>query len=59
LRLLRDACLDVAEGRRKGRIVPFREEYLKLSAGSHLIFYRENEDQIIVMRIFPGICKFR
>lgn len=52
VQLLRDACLSVASGQQMTRPVDIREGYRKTNVGSHVIFFRErNEEHLIVLRI--------
>jgi toxin ParE1/3/4 len=41
----------IAAGERKGRLIPERAGYLKYAVGSHLVFYREGEATIDVVRV--------
>lgn len=41
----------LARGLRRGRQVPFRPGYLKLAVGAHLVFDRETETNIDVIRL--------
>ena len=51
---IQDACLTLASGRRQGRDVDVRPGYLKCLTGSHVIYYRVREDQIVVIRVLHG-----
>jgi toxin ParE1/3/4 len=51
---IRDACHALVSGRRQGRKVDVRPGYLKLSAGSHLVFFRERDERIEVIRVLHG-----
>lgn len=48
---IRDACRDLAEGRKLGRPVTVRQGYLKYRVESHVIYYRIEDAELIVMRI--------
>ena len=45
------AFAGLAAGNRKGRPVLVREGYLKYAVGSHLVFYRESDTTMDVIRI--------
>ncbi|RJL03317.1 type II toxin-antitoxin system RelE/ParE family toxin [Paracoccus aestuarii] len=47
---IRDACLALAHDRKQGRPVDVRLGYLRLSTGSHVIYYRDRGDRLGVMR---------
>lgn len=49
--LIRDACARLVSGRIRGRPVDVREGYRKQAVGSHLIYFRESEDAVIVIRL--------
>jgi toxin ParE1/3/4 len=52
VQLLRDACFSVASGQHMTRPVDIRQGYRKTNVGSHVIFFREsNNDQLVVLRI--------
>ncbi len=48
---IRDACLGLANGEKKGRIVDVREGYLKYAVMRHLIFFRELDTGLTVIRV--------
>ena len=49
---LRDACHDLAAGRRTSRPVDVREGYRKLLVGSHVLFFKPNAaGQIVIVRV--------
>jgi toxin ParE1/3/4 len=48
---IRDSCQALADGTKRGRGVDIRAGYLKLKAGSHMIFFREASDRIEIIRI--------
>jgi toxin ParE1/3/4 len=48
---LRDACIALAGGRRRGRTVDVRPGYLKLSVGSHIIYFRDEGDRLEIIRV--------
>ncbi|MBU1575072.1 MAG: type II toxin-antitoxin system RelE/ParE family toxin [Alphaproteobacteria bacterium] len=43
---VRDACLALAQDRKQGR-----PGYLRLSTGSHVIYYRDRGDRLDVIRV--------
>lgn len=51
---IRDACEALAVGRRKGRTLDVRPGYLKLSTGSHMIYFRDSGDRLEIIRILHG-----
>lgn len=51
---IRDACLELASGEKRGRVVDVRPGYLKITAGSHRVYFRETDDRIEVIRILHG-----
>lgn len=51
---IRDACHALAAGRRRGRPVDVRSGYLKLSTGSHMIYFRDHGDLLVIMRVLHG-----
>lgn len=48
---LHDAYHALAAGRKRGRVVDIRPNYLKVTTGSHVIYYRENGDRLEIIRI--------
>lgn len=48
---IRDACLAVATGSKRGRVVDVRHGYLKISTGSHMVYFRETGATVSVIRI--------
>lgn len=48
---IQDACLALTLGRRRGRDVAVRPGYLKCLTGSHVIYYRDRDDHIAIIRI--------
>lgn len=44
----------LAAGNIIGRICDIRANYLKYSVGSHMIYYRLQDDSIVIMRILHG-----
>lgn len=46
-----EACEDLSAGRKSGRRVEIRPDYLKFGVGSHLVFYRERSKKLEVIRI--------
>ena len=51
---IRDACHALATGRKRGRPVDIRSGYLKLSTGSHMIYFRDRGDRLEIIRIMHG-----
>jgi len=51
---IRDACLALAAGIRRGRAVDVRPGYLKLSTGSHMIYFRDHGDRLEIIRVLHG-----
>lgn len=52
IRGLRDACLDLADGRQQGRDADdIRSGYRKQICGSHFIFFRQTISELEVIRI--------
>lgn len=48
---IRDACQALASGRKRGRAADVRRGYLKLTTGSHMIYFRDNGDRLEIIRI--------
>ena len=48
---IRDACHALASGRKQGRVVDVRPRYLKISTGSHVIYYRDQGDRLEIVRV--------
>lgn len=48
---IRDACLALAHERKLGRLVDVRSGYLRLSTGSHVIYYLDHGDRLAVIRV--------
>ena len=46
-----DAFDGLATGRKTGRVVDIRDGYFKYAVGSHLVFYRLTERELIVVRV--------
>ena len=51
---IRDVCQGLASGHRQGRLVDFRQGYLKCRVGSHIVYFRDHADRIEVVRILHG-----
>lgn len=51
---IRDACQALADSRKRGRPVDVRPGYLKLSTGSHMIYFRDHGDRLEIMRVLHG-----
>lgn len=52
---IRDACVALANGVKRGRAVDVREGYRKFATGSHMIYFVEHEDMLAVIRILHGM----
>jgi len=48
---IRATCHALASGRRKGRVATVRTSYLSCRCGSHVIYYRDLPDRLVVIRI--------
>lgn len=48
---IRDTCLALAKGEIAGRRVEVREGYLKFPVGRHLVFFRQSEAGLQVIRV--------
>lgn len=48
---IRDACLALASGHRRGRAVGVRPGYLKLSTGSHMVYFRDHSNRLEIIRV--------
>jgi len=48
---IRDACSGLADGSRQGRPAEIRTGYLKYRIGAHVIYFREYERRLEVIRI--------
>ncbi|MBO9714426.1 type II toxin-antitoxin system RelE/ParE family toxin [Sphingomonas sp.] len=48
---IRDACEAAAAGRRRGRLADVRPGYLKLSTGSHMIYFRDHGSLLEIVRV--------
>jgi len=48
---IRDACIGLANGEKQGRIVGVREGYLKYATMRHLVFFREVDAGLVVIRV--------
>lgn len=48
---IRNACLHLASGASRGRMVDVRTGYLKQTVGSHMIYFRDEGERIDVIRI--------
>lgn len=51
---IRDTCIALAQGHKKGRLVDVRPGYLKFPAGSHMIYFRDRGECLEVIRILHG-----
>ena len=48
---IRDACNSIALGQKHGRHVDARPGYLRISAGSHVVYYQARGDVMNVIRV--------
>jgi toxin ParE1/3/4 len=48
---IREACNDLASGRKIGRAVEARPGYFRYGIARHVIFFIETEEGIVVMRV--------
>jgi len=48
---IRDACHALATGTRQGRTVDIRPGYLKYLVGRHLLYFKENDGCLEIIRI--------
>lgn len=51
---IRDACQMAASGEKRGRPVDVRAGYLKISSGSHMVYFHEEGDRLEIIRILHG-----
>ena len=51
---IRDTCHALAVGGKRGQATNVRPGYLKISTGSHMIYFRENGDRVEIIRILHG-----
>jgi len=51
---IRDAYRALASGGKRGKVVDVRSGYLKLSTGSHMIYFRDHGDRLEIMRVLHG-----
>jgi len=51
---IRDACRALAAGRQRGRVVDLRPGMLKIATGSHMVYFRERDDRLDIIRILHG-----
>lgn len=51
---IRDACQMAASGEKRGRLVDVRPGYLKISSGSHMVYFHEEGDRLEIIRILHG-----
>ncbi len=51
---IRDACRDLATGRKNGRTASARAGYMKYSVGAHVLFYRVEATTFVILRILHG-----
>jgi toxin ParE1/3/4 len=49
-----DTCRSLAMEIKRGRVVDVRRGYLKMSSGSHMIYFRDGADGIDVIRVLHG-----
>lgn len=48
---IHDACRALASGAKRGRDADIRPGYRKLTTGSHILYFRESDDRIDIIRI--------
>lgn len=48
---IRDACVGLAAGEKRGREVDVRSGYLKYAVGRHFVFFRMSDAGVTVIRI--------
>ncbi len=48
---IREACEDLAQGKKQGRAVGVRDGYLKYAVGRHFVFFVRTDDGIAVIRV--------
>jgi len=51
---IHDTCRSLAMEIKRGRVVDVRRGYLKMSSGSHMIYFRDGADGIEVIRVLHG-----
>lgn len=51
---IRDACQMAASGEKRGRAVGVRPGYLKISSGSHMVYFHDKGDRLEIIRILHG-----
>ncbi|MEJ5902616.1 type II toxin-antitoxin system RelE/ParE family toxin [Ochrobactrum teleogrylli] len=49
-----DAFEGLTDGSKRGRLTDIRPGYLKYAVGSHVIYFREHENTLLVVRILHG-----
>lgn len=50
-----DAFEGLTDGSKRGRSTDVRPGYLKYAVGSHVIYFREQEDTLLVVHICTGV----
>lgn len=48
---IRNACHALASGGKRGRAVEVRPGYLKYPTGSHMIYFRDLGDRLVIIRV--------
>ena len=48
---IRDACNDLAAGKKQGRTADVRDRYLKYAVGRHFVFFRRSDGITDVIRV--------
>lgn len=48
---IKDACEALCSGRKVGRPVDVRPGYMKYAVGSHMLYFRQMDDWIVIVRI--------
>jgi toxin ParE1/3/4 len=52
---IRDTCYTLASGKIRGRAVDVRPGYLKYLVGSHIIYFRDRDNQLEIVRILHSM----
>lgn len=48
---IRETCIALASGGKRGSPVDIRPDYLKRETGSHMLYYRDLGDMIVIIRV--------
>ncbi|PRA45273.1 plasmid stabilization protein ParE [Ochrobactrum sp. MYb68] len=49
-----DAFEGLRDGSKRGRLIDIRPGYLKYAVGSHVFYFREHENTLLVVRVLHG-----